>query len=102
MLIGLLEYSRNWPQGGTPVWIESQEVLQQALLSLQPMVRESGAQITVQGEWPRLFASPDELLRLLQKPTGNALKFRVAERVPHIEIRAVVGDGACGWCRFNR
>ena len=93
MLIGLLEYSRVGRKGEPPVWIESQEVLQQVLLFLQPMVRESGAQITVQGEWPRLFASPDELLRLLQNLIGNALKFRVAERVPHIEIRAVVGDG---------
>lgn len=59
----------------------------------KPLVRESGAEIIVQGEWPRLFASPDELLRLLQNLIGNALKFRMAEQVPQIEITAAVRDG---------
>lgn len=93
MLIGLLEYSRVGRKGEPPSWVESQEVLQQVLLFLQPLVRESGAEIIVQGEWPRLFASPDELLRLLQNLIGNALKFRMAEQVPQIEITAAVRDG---------
>jgi len=93
MLLGLLEYSRVGRKGEPPVWLESRAVLDDALLFLQPLVAEAQADIRIEGEWPRLLASPDELLRLLQNLIGNALKFRIAGRSPEITLTgAIIAD----------
>jgi signal transduction histidine kinase len=86
MMMGLLEYSRVGRRGEPPVWLESRAVLDEALLFLRPLIAEAQAELHIDGEWPRLFASPDEMLRLLQNLVGNALKFRVADRVPQISL----------------
>ena len=36
-------------------------------LAMASALAEAGADVSIQGEWPRIFASPDEMLRLLQK-----------------------------------
>ncbi|MEI7843184.1 MAG: PhnD/SsuA/transferrin family substrate-binding protein [Gallionellaceae bacterium] len=86
MMLGLLEYSRIGRKGEPAVWLDSRTALNEALMFLQPAVKESQAYIRVQGDWPRIVASPDEMLRLLQNIVGNALKFRVAERPPEILV----------------
>ena len=90
MLLGLLDYSRVGRKGQPMVWIDSHTVLDEALLFLRPSIAEAQAQMTIDGVWPRVFVSPDELLRLLQNLMENALKFRVAARVPHITIASAV------------
>jgi PAS domain S-box-containing protein len=101
MLLGLLDYSRVGHHGEPPVWIESRSVLDEALLFLRPLIAEAQAQVHIEGDWPRILASPDELLRLLQNLVGNALKFRVAGRLPQISVTSsvtssVTGSGAAG------
>jgi PAS domain S-box-containing protein len=86
MLLGLLEYSRVGRTGEPPVWLESRAVLDEALLFLRPAAAEAGAAVGVAGDWPRLKASPDGLLRLLQNLIGNALKFRRAGQVPEVTV----------------
>ncbi|MCX7169580.1 MAG: ATP-binding protein, partial [Proteobacteria bacterium] len=86
MLVGLLEYSRVGRKGEPPAWIESRAVLEEALLFLQPAIAEARAEVRIQGDWPRLLASPDELLRLLQNLIGNAVKYRIAGRTPQITV----------------
>ncbi|MDP2805406.1 MAG: PhnD/SsuA/transferrin family substrate-binding protein [Gallionellaceae bacterium] len=86
MMLGLLEYSRIGRKGEPATWIDSRAALNEALLFLQPEVKESQAYIRVQGDWPRIFASHDEILRLLQNLVGNALKFRIAERPPEVLV----------------
>ena len=93
MLVALLEYSRVGRKGEPPAWIQSREVLDEALLFLQPAIAEAGALVSVKGEWPRIFASPDEMLRLAQNLIGNALKFRIAGRTPEIEVKSEVEGG---------
>jgi light-regulated signal transduction histidine kinase (bacteriophytochrome) len=90
MLLGLLEYSRVGRKGEPAEMIDSRTMLDDALLFLRPLVAEAQAQIQVQGEWPHLVVSPDEILRLLQNLVGNALKFRVAERTPQITVTSVI------------
>jgi PAS domain S-box-containing protein len=90
MLVGLLEYSRVGRRGEPPGWLASRAALDDALLFLQPAIAEAGAAMRIAGDWPRLFARRDELLRLLQNLIGNALKFRLAGQPPDIRI-----DGAC-------
>ncbi|MBF0391919.1 MAG: PAS domain S-box protein, partial [Alphaproteobacteria bacterium] len=86
MLISLLEYSRVGRKGQPMDWIESGAVLDEALLYLKPDADELGAEITVDGEMPTVFASRDELIRLFQNLLGNAIKYRAADRCPRIAV----------------
>jgi light-regulated signal transduction histidine kinase (bacteriophytochrome) len=90
MLIGLLDYSRVGRQGEPPSWIESRAVLDEALIYLRPAMSEAQANVRSEGDWPRLLAKPDEMLRLLQNLIGNALKFRLAGRTPEITLSGQV------------
>jgi PAS domain S-box-containing protein len=92
MLVALLEYSRVGRMGEPPVWAESRGILEEALLFLQPAIAEAAADVRVEGDWPRVFVSRDEILRLLQNLIGNALKFRVTGRAPVIEVKSAT-DG---------
>ena len=93
MMLGLLEYSRVGREGEPPAWIESRAVLDEALLFLQPAIAEAQADVRVEGDWPKILVSPDEMLRLMQNLIGNGLKFRVAGRKPEVRvIGAVLGN----------
>lgn len=86
MLVALLEYSRVGRMGEPPTWIDSRAVLSEALLFLQSAIAEAQAKLAISGDWPRVFASHDEMLRLLQNLIGNAAKYRVAGRTPEITV----------------
>lgn len=86
MLLSLLEYSRVGRKGAPLAWIESRELLSEALLFLKADLAKAAAGLRITGDWPRIFASHDEVVRLLQNLLGNALKFRVAGRTPEINI----------------
>ena len=86
MMLGLLDYSRVGRKGEPPAWLESRAVLDDALLFLQPAIAEARAVIRIEGDWPRIFVSPDEMLRLMQNLIGNALKFRIEGRVPEVAV----------------
>jgi PAS domain S-box-containing protein len=89
MMLGLLEYSRVGHKGEPRNWVESRTLLDQALQFLQPAISE--AEVSIEGDWPRVFVSPDEMLRLLQNLIGNALKFRVAGRKPEVIVKSAIG-----------
>ena len=92
MLVGLLEYSRIGRKGEPPAWVESRAILDEALLYLQPAIAEAAADVRIEGDWPRVFVSRDEMLRLAQNLVGNALKFRIAGRTPEVTVTgATVG-----------
>lgn len=86
MMLGLLEYARVGRKGEAMVWIDSRTVLDEALLFLRPLVAEAQANLHIEGDWPRIFANPDEILRLLQNLIGNAVKYRMAGRIPEVTI----------------
>lgn len=90
MIVSLLDYSRVGRKTGEKQGIESRAVLDEALSFLQPMIQESGAQVTFQGVWPQLFASRDELTRLFQNLIGNAIKFHESGQAPLIEVDSAV------------
>ncbi|MFA7279446.1 MAG: MASE3 domain-containing protein [Sterolibacterium sp.] len=92
MMVGLLEYSRIGRKGEPPVWVESRSVVDEALLFLQPAISEAQAQVHIEGEWPGVFVSPDEMTRLVQNLIGNALKFRIAGRTPEVIVTSGVSD----------
>ena len=86
MLVALLEYSRVGRTGEPQVWVDSRSLLDLVLKFLQPELAEAQAQLSIVGEWPSIYASRDEITRLMQNLIGNAAKYRVAGRVPEIEI----------------
>ena len=88
MLVALLEYSRVGRMGEPFAWIDSRAVLDEALQYLQPALTEAGAQLEIMGDWPRIYASRDEILRLLQNLISNAAKYRVAGRIQRIVINS--------------
>jgi PAS domain S-box-containing protein len=93
MMVGLLEYSRVGRKGEPRAWVESRALLDDALLFLQPAIAEAQATVRIEGEWPKILVSPDEMLRLIQNLIGNALKFRVAGRTPEVKvIGAITGN----------
>lgn len=92
MLLGLLEYSRVGRKGEPPVWIESRAALDEALLFLQPAIAEAQAIVRIEGDWPRILASPDEMMRLIQNLIGNALKFRASGRTPEVTVTSEIVD----------
>jgi len=93
MLVDLLEYSRVGRLGEPPEWLESRLILDDALLFLQPALLEAQANLRIGGQWPRVFVSPDEILRLLQNLIGNAAKFRNVGQVLEISVFSKVSAG---------
>ncbi|AGX88683.1 PAS/PAC domain protein [Candidatus Symbiobacter mobilis CR] len=98
MLMGLLEYSRVGRKSDQRSWVDSRTVLDDALLFLRPLIAEAQAHVHIEGDWPRLYTNPDEMLRLLQNLVANALKFRIAERPPVVDIEGTVRDGVWKLC----
>ncbi|MDO8813731.1 MAG: PAS domain S-box protein [Gallionella sp.] len=90
MLMALLEYSRAGRMGEPPTWIDSRAVLDETLQFLKPAIAEAQARLDITGNCPRIFASHDEILRLLQNLIGNAIKYRIAGRVPEISITSEI------------
>ena len=86
MLVALLEYSRIGRMGEPPTWIDSRAVLDEALQFLKPAIVEAQAKLSITGDWPRILASHDEILRLLQNLIGNAIKYRISGRAPEITV----------------
>ncbi|MFA7270047.1 MAG: ATP-binding protein [Sterolibacterium sp.] len=90
MIVSLLDYSRVGRKTGAKQWLESRAPLDEALGFLDPACEEARAVVSVSGEWPKVFASRDELSRLFQNLIGNALKYREAEQPPRVEVVSVV------------
>lgn len=90
MIVSLLNYSRVGRKTDPMSWHASREDLDEAIAFLAPDIDGSGALIEVAGEWPRIYASRDEITRLLQNLLGNAIKYRLPEMIPELKI-----DSAC-------
>ncbi|MDP2806398.1 MAG: PAS domain S-box protein [Gallionellaceae bacterium] len=96
MIVSLLEYSRVGRKADSKQWIGSRVVLDEALEFLEPAILQSRAEIKVSGEWPLVFVSSDELLRLFQNLIGNAVHYHEVNQAPLIEIDSAVVEHI--WC----
>ena len=90
MILSLLDYSRVGRKTESKQWITSRTSLDEALGFLAPLIAETKAEIKVGGEWPQVFASRDELIRLFQNLINNAIKFRDAGKKAVVEIDSTV------------
>ncbi|MFZ4536186.1 MAG: sensor histidine kinase [Propionivibrio sp.] len=98
MMVGLLDYARIGHKGEPAAWIESLALLDEALMFLRPAIAEAQAAVRIDGEWPRIRVSPVEMLRLVQNLIGNAVKFRVAGRLPEITVSSQITGGNWRLC----
>jgi signal transduction histidine kinase len=59
---------------------------------VEPLADQCRARIICRGHWPTVYASRDELSRLLQNLLVNALHYRQADIAPEIEILSQTGN----------
>lgn len=88
----LLAYSRVGTRAGESEWVQTNEVIQQVLQDLKPVIEESKAQITLQS-LPEIFFYGRHLSQLFQNLIGNALKYRNTSLTPLIEIGVQEKEG---------
>lgn len=86
MLVSLLEYSRVGRLGEPMGRYDSKALLEEAILFLRPDIEASKAQINLYGDWPEIFVSRNEMVRLFQNLLSNAVKYRAPGRAPHIKV----------------
>jgi PAS domain S-box-containing protein len=82
----LLAYSRVGTKGSDLLDTPSEDALQQALINLREMIRESSAMVT-HDPMPAVLADDMQLTQLFQNLVGNAIKYQ-GSGVPHIHISA--------------
>jgi PAS domain S-box-containing protein len=90
MIVSLLDYSRVGRKTESKRWMLSKEALDEALGFLMPVIEEAGAELNIGGQWPRIFASRDEMTRLFQNLIGNAIKYHAIGQSPRIEVKSAV------------
>lgn len=86
MILALLDFSRIGRKTEPMAELAIREALEEALAFLGPETNASAAQIDITGDWPRLIASRDEMVRLFQNLIGNALKYHQTDKAPKVEI----------------
>ncbi|MDP3590031.1 MAG: PAS domain S-box protein, partial [Methylobacter sp.] len=90
MILSLLDYSRIGRKFEAKTRISSKASLDEALAFLNPELDACGGEIKVTGDWPELFASRDELTRLLQNLVGNALKYHEENQPPQVHVHGKI------------
>ena len=88
----LLSYARVGTAVGSPRTVDSGEVLDRVLGTLDPAISEAGGKVE-RGELPRVVADEIQLEQLLQNLVGNAIKYR-SDRPPMVRVGAEEVSGA--------
>jgi two-component system sensor kinase FixL len=94
MIDDLLEYSRIGRDDVQFVWIRPDEIVRHVINSLSAVIDESGAKITVEGEWDEIQGHPSIISNALQNLITNSLKFTKPGEPPRIDIRGRRLQGA--------
>lgn len=87
LISDLLEYSRVVGRKETLACIPAADAVATAIDHLGLQVAEAHAVITVE-DLPEVLAEPSLLTSLFQNLIGNAIKYRAADRLPEILVRA--------------
>ncbi|MBF0561243.1 MAG: PAS domain S-box protein [Alphaproteobacteria bacterium] len=86
LILGLLEYSRAGRVDRAMSPLPLAQVVREALINLEIVIQEAGADIQVAENLPTVNGNPQELVRLFQNLIGNAVKYRIVDRPPVIRI----------------
>jgi PAS domain S-box-containing protein len=86
LIVDLLAYSRVGTQGQQTALVDTAQVLQRALFSLQRSVKDNKATVTW-GHLPTIPADSSQLAQVFQNLIGNAIKFH-GDQPPQIHVEA--------------
>jgi len=95
MILDLLQYSRVGRIEKEREAVDLNRMVRLACDELADKIAESGAEIVVEDTLPVVDGYPGELERVFQNLIGNAVKYRAADRPPHITISATAESE--GW-----
>lgn len=98
MLLSLLEYSRVGRMGEPMSWVDTRVLVEEAARYQAPVIARTRADFRIEGEWPVLWGSRDELARLLQNLLGNAFKYQHGEVPPQVTIRCEADPHGWQFC----
>ena len=88
----LLDYSRAGQDDTGGVEFASGEKLNMALENLSEAIKETGARVTVDDDFPVITVNPVRFMRLLQNLIGNGIKYRKDGAAPEITVRVSSWD----------
>lgn len=87
LIADLLDYSRLSHDTGRHQKVDTNVVCADALKTLALAVRDSGAEVTV-GKLPQVLANRGQLRQIFHQLVGNAIKYRLPDRPPRVDIAA--------------
>lgn len=88
LIVDLLEYSRLGREPLKVLPVELDEVVADVLSMLGVLVRERGAQVTVEGPLPAVLGSRTALVQVVANLVDNATKFVRPGELPVVRVRA--------------
>lgn len=94
MILGLLNYSRVGRKGADFKKIDTRQCLDEALTYLHADIKANQAKVTIEGQWPELVSSHQELTRLFQNLIGNALKYVQANQTAQITVTSEIDQAS--------
>jgi PAS domain S-box-containing protein len=89
----LLAFSRVGHDVGPAVPVDLEASVAEVLLSLEPLIREHGAEISM-GALPTVMGSPSQFSQIFANLVANATKFSRVDVPPAIRIESTRVDGA--------
>jgi PAS domain S-box-containing protein len=89
----LLAFSRVGHDVGPAVPVDLEASVAEVLLSLEPLIREHGAEVRV-GALPTVMGSPSQFSQIFANLVANATKFSRVDVPPAIRIESTRVDGA--------
>ena len=93
MINDLLEYARMGKDEIPNEWLESRELVEEALFNLQENIKDEDALIRVdKTRLPKIQANRTQMVQLFQNLIGNAIKFRSSKR-PEVEVFSYEENG---------
>jgi signal transduction histidine kinase len=87
LINGLLALARLRKSGNQSVPVPFEELLEEATMSLQASIRETGAQVE-HGPLPCLMVDRLQFSQVFQNLLSNAIKYRREEEVPRVRVTA--------------
>ncbi len=92
----LLTFSRVTTRGQPFSPVDLAQVAREVLSDLEVRIGQTGARVDV-GDLPTVDADSTQMRQLFQNLIGNALKFQLEGKTPHVQIRAVRRDADAMW-----
>ncbi|MEM6346342.1 MAG: ATP-binding protein [Bacteroidota bacterium] len=98
LIEGLLEFARVNSQDAEKEHINPNDLINSVLDSLQQVIKESKALITVESMPQHIYANPVQLKQVYLNLISNAIKFRKPDLAPRIVLRSQENESTWQFC----